>query len=81
MQNDQRQLPFMGSLNLEVLQASQTSLHGDLYFDLMVRESGSQASEPFMIRVAKGACVLSPTPGVMVKAQFLSGQVERLTPA
>ena len=55
MQNDQRQLPFLGSLNLEVLQASQTSLHGDLYFDLMVRESGNQGSEPFMIRVAKAS--------------------------
>jgi hypothetical protein len=68
-------------MNLEILQASQTSLHGDIYFDLMVRESGDIAGEPFMMRVAQGACRVAPAPGTQVKATFLAGQVESLQPS
>ena len=67
-------------MNLEILQASQTSIHGDLYYDLLVMEAGDPSRTPFMLRVARGVCVTSPAPGAVVKATFLSGQVERLTP-
>ena len=75
-----RDLPFLGALNLEILQASQTSLHGDIYFDLMVRESGDGAGEAFSLRVPRDACAIPPSPGSHVKAEFLAGQVRQLTP-
>ncbi|MAJ46268.1 MAG: hypothetical protein CBC35_03020 [Planctomycetes bacterium TMED75] len=81
MDRETRTLPFFGSLNLEILQASQTSIHGDIYYDLMVVEAGDPSRTPFMLRVARGVCATSPGPGTLVKANFLSGQVERLTPA
>lgn len=81
MQPNQPTLPFLGAMSLEILQASQTSLHGDLYFDLMVRESGDVAGQPFLLRVSKDACTAPPMPGVHVRAEFLAGQVQRITPA
>ena len=81
MQPVNKNLPFLGALNVEILQASQTSLPGDLYFDLMVRESGDAEGVPFQIRVSRGACQLAPMPGTHVKASFLAGQVESITPA
>ncbi len=80
MQPARKILPFLGAMNLEILQASQTSLHGDLYFDLMVRETGDMDADPFQLRVARGACGVPPTPGARVKANFLAGQVESLQP-
>ena len=67
-------------MNLEILQASQTSLHGDVYYDLMVMEAGDPNRVPFSLRVARGVCAVPPSPGAVVKASFLSGQVERITP-
>ena len=80
MNGENRSLPFFGSMNLEIVQASQTSIHGDLYYDLLVMEAGDPGRTPFMLRVARGACTVAPSPGAVVKAAFLSGQVERLTP-
>ena len=80
MQRDRRDLPFLGAINLEILQASQTSIHGDLYFDLMARESGDGSGEPFHLRVSCGACATPPMPGALVKAEFLAGQVQAITP-
>lgn len=80
MQGETRSLPFFGSMNLEILQASQTSLHGDIYYDLMVMEAGDPNRAPFALRVARGVCAVPPSPGAVVKASFLSGQVERITP-
>lgn len=80
MDNESRTLPFFGSMNLEILQASQTSIHGDIYYDLLVAEAGDPSRTSFMLRVARGVCATSPAPGTIVKASFLSGQVERLTP-
>lgn len=74
-------LPILGALNLEILQASQTSLHGDIYFDLLVRETGNAEAEPFPLRVARHTCTVPPVPGALIRAQFLAGQVERITPA
>jgi len=71
----------MGSMTLEILQASQTSLHGDIYFDLLVSEAGAAAPDPFAVRVARGVCAVQPMPGAMIRATFLSGQIERITPA
>jgi len=76
-----RDLPFLGALNLEILQASQTSLHGDIYFDLMVRESGDGTGEAFALRVSRDACKTPPAPGSHVRAEFLAGQVSELKPA
>jgi hypothetical protein len=81
MDREQRSLPFMGTMTLEILQASQTSLHGDVYFDLLVNEAGEVGGEPFSVRVARGACTVQPVPGAMIRATFLSGQIERITPA
>lgn len=81
MQPSPRILPFAGALTLEILQATQTSLHGDVYFDLLVREAGNADDDPFLIRVARDACATSPTPGAIVRATFLAGQLERLTSA
>ena len=78
MNGESRSLPFFGSMNLEVLQASQTSLHGDIYYDLLVMEAGDPTRSPFALRVARGACTIPPSPGAVVKASFLSGQVERI---
>ncbi len=80
MHGESRALPFFGAMTIEVLQASQTSIHGDLYFDLLAKEAGDPSSTPFTMRVARGVCTIPPTPGAMLKAHFLSGQVERLTP-
>ena len=81
MQPANRNLPFLGALNLEILQAAQTSLHGDIYFDLMVRESGDAECPPFQLRVSREACQVPPVPGIHVKAEFLAGQVQRILPS
>lgn len=81
MNDSQGSLPILGAMTFEVLQASQTSLHGDVYFDLLVREAGNMACEPVSLRVARDACAVAPVPGAMVRASFLMGQVERITPA
>lgn len=81
MSNAPGSLPILGAMTFEVLQASQTSLHGDVYFDLLVREAGNAAGEPHQLRVARDVCAIAPTPGAIVRASFLMGQVERITPA
>ena len=68
-------LPLVGSVEVEVHDARGTSIHGDLYVDLLVAPSGAA---PIPLRVAQSALGTVPQRGERLRLHLLMSQVDRV---
>lgn len=68
-------LPLVGSVEVEVHEARGTSIHGDLYVDLLV---APPAAAPIPLRVAQSALDAMPQRGERLRLHLLMSQVDRV---
>ena len=71
-------LPMMGEVEVVVRSARSTSIHGDLYHDLVVDPSDGSPAEA--IRVPAHLCAAAPRPGDRLRLRMLMSQVDAATP-
>lgn len=77
------QPPLIGQMIADVLAVQATSIHGDIYYDLVARLRAPDADEgdtqDARVRVASHLCEREPTPGDQLTLSFLMGQINGVT--
>lgn len=68
-------LPLVGSVEVEVHDARGTSIHGDLYVDLLVAPPGAP---PWPLRVPQASVGVVPQRGDRLRLHLLMSQVDRV---
>ena len=72
------QIPAFGDVNGKVLQAAQVSIHGDIYYDLVMQLQG-QVDQGVKLRIPNHLCKRPPAPGDRLTLNFLLQQVNLVT--
>jgi hypothetical protein len=68
--------PLAGSWTAMILQVRPFTIHGDIYYELIVQHDNSQAT----LRVPQHAVAGEPVIGQTVAITFLLGQVTKVSP-
>ncbi len=71
-------IPAFGDLTGNVLQAAHVSIHGDIYYDLVMQMEG-QMDQGVKLRVANHLCQRAPVAGDRLTLSFLLQQVNSVT--
>ncbi len=71
-------LPAFGDLTGKVLQAQPVSIHGDIYYDLVMELEG-QTDRGVKLRVPNHLCERPPAPGDCLTLNFLLQQVNSVS--
>jgi len=72
------EIPTFGDVNGTVLQAASVSIHGDIYYDLIMQWEG-QADQGVKLRVPNHLCSRPPLAGDRLTLSFLLQQVNGVT--
>lgn len=75
------QLPMVGEWGVEVTAVRPFTIHGDLYYELIVVRADDAARETLAIRVPRHAVSTAPNPGDKLTLTFLMGQVTSARPS
>lgn len=67
-------IPTFGDVNGKVLQAEQVSIHGDVYYDLVMQLEG-QMDQGVKLRIPNHLCKRPPVAGDLLTLNFLMQQV------
>lgn len=72
--------PITGSVRAKVLAVEHTSIHGDVYVDLLIQTTDQNTNnEASRVRAPVHACAgMRPQVGLVVTIEFLMGQVTRI---
>ena len=69
------QPPMFGSWPVVIRSARPFSIHGDLYYEMLVERTDDPASGGTLLKVPHHAVTVEPTVGANVVVTFLMGQV------
>ncbi len=69
--------PIAGEIVGRVVESTTISIHGDLYYDLVI-EPASTATEAVRLRAPSHGCPRAPVPGERIVVSLLMGQVTAL---
>lgn len=74
------QTPLIGQMHAEVVAVQSTSIHGDIYYDMIARlrqvDAGEDdAAQDARVRVASHLCEREPVAGDRLTLSFLMGQI------
>lgn len=71
-------IPAFGDMNGKVLQAEHVSIHGDVYYDLVMQLEG-QMDQGVKLRIPNHLCKRAPVAGDLLTLNFLLQQVNGVT--
>ena len=71
-------IPVFGDVNGKVIQVEPVSIHGDVYYDL-VMQLGGQMDQGVKLRVPNHLCERPPVAGDLLTLNFILQQVNSVT--